>query len=65
MALHCNGNLEEAAGVLAAAGPLDAAGRERWRQAQGRLNAPKPFDPQAGAAELEQLLAGISHEAVA
>lgn len=58
IALHCNGDLAEAASVAAAAPALEGLRRERAEAALGRLPAePAAFEPVEAWAELEGLLA--------
>jgi beta-N-acetylhexosaminidase len=59
LALHCNGDPTEMAGVLEAAGALEGASAARAADALARLRIPAAFDPEAGAARLAALLAAV------
>lgn len=54
--LHCNGDPEEMADVVAAAGQMSAAAAQRAEAALRRRSDPAPVDPGALDAELAQLL---------
>jgi beta-N-acetylhexosaminidase len=58
IALHCNGNRDEAARVVAAAGPLAGAAAARAAAALARRTGPDGSDPDALDAELAALSAG-------
>ncbi len=59
IALHCNGDLEEAGQVAEATPPLSGVAAERAERALARLKAaPSAFDPVDAASELEALLGG-------
>lgn len=56
VALHCNGDLDEARAVAAVAGPMTDAARRRWAAARARLHSPDALDPDAARARLDELL---------
>lgn len=58
LALHCNGDMKEMKAVVAAARPLDAAGRRRLDRAEARRQAPRAFDRAALEARFRELMAG-------
>lgn len=60
IALHCNGNLEEARAVTGAAGPLSDAALGRWRRALDRLPPLIEIDVNAARRRFEGLLATIA-----
>ena len=55
IALHCNGVIAEARQVAAAAPVLSGAAKVRAEAALARLSSPRPFDREAGLAELTRL----------
>ncbi len=59
LALHCNGRYAEVADVLAAAGPLEGAARDRALRALGQLRPPRPIDRAAAEDRLGALLAAV------
>ena len=59
LALHCNGRYAELADVLAAAGPLEGAARDRALRALGQLRPPRPIDRAAAEDRLGALLAAV------
>lgn len=60
VALHCNGDLDEARGVAAVAGPMSDAAYSRWTAAKARMHAPDALDPDAARARLGELLDGMA-----
>jgi beta-N-acetylhexosaminidase len=58
VALHCNGNLAEAAEVAEAAGPLKGKALRRARAALKARRKPQPFDRRRALADLESLVSG-------
>ncbi|MBV9637494.1 MAG: beta-N-acetylhexosaminidase [Methylobacteriaceae bacterium] len=67
IALHCNGNLVEAAEVAAVVPPLAGRARERAEAALARIGEAKPFDPVEARARLDDALAdvGRAHQSAA
>lgn len=61
IALHCNGNREEMAGVVAAAGTLSGLAKTRAEAALAGRRAPSAIDSSALAAELGALLETSAH----
>ena len=59
LALHCNGRYPETVDVLAAAGPLEGAARDRAERALRRRQLAEPLDRSAAEARLEALLATV------
>lgn len=60
MALHCNGDLAEAAAVASASPWLAGAALERAARALAALSAPDPFDPVDAARRLDAALAAAA-----
>jgi beta-N-acetylhexosaminidase len=58
MLLHCNGVLEEAEEVAAAAGPLTSKAMRRAKLALKAKRKPLPYDKKAALKDLEAILAG-------
>jgi beta-N-acetylhexosaminidase len=56
--LHCNGRMDEMAPVMAAVPALSDAALTRLERGAQLLHAPDTFEPTAGAARLEALMAG-------
>lgn len=56
VALHCNGNLDEARAVTDASGMMSDAAWTRWTAAKARLHPPEEFDVDEGRARLAELL---------
>ncbi len=53
--LHCNGKLDEARAVAAAARPLERHSERRARSALDQLSAPEPLDLEAARARLDAM----------
>jgi beta-N-acetylhexosaminidase len=60
MILHCNGKLDEMHLVAGEAPELSGEALKRARQALASRKPPQAFDRQAGRAELDRLIAGIT-----
>ncbi len=58
LALHCNGNPAEMAGVAAAVAAVTPEARRRLDRAEARRHAPAPLDRRAAEARLDALLGG-------
>lgn len=58
--LHCNGKMEEMREVAEEAKPLEGQALKRAQAALSHLVEPKAFEPEAAAARLGELLAGVS-----
>jgi beta-N-acetylhexosaminidase len=56
--LHCNGSREEMDAVLGATPRLEGEALARAKRAEAARGEPQPFDPKAGQARLDALLAG-------
>jgi len=54
--LHCNGKMDEMKQVAGESKPLDDVHLKRAEAALARLSPPDPFDAQAGAVRLDELL---------
>lgn len=57
--LHCNGKLDEAEAVAAAARPFGGLAEARANAALGRVGPPQPFDAGQARARLAELLDGV------
>ncbi len=60
VALHCNGNMDEAREVAAVAPTLAGETARRVARARAAMRAPRDFDPVDAAAELDRRLATIA-----
>ena len=60
VALHCNGDMEEAQEVAAVSPLLAGAAARRVARARAAVRAPQNFDPVDAAAELDRRLAAIA-----
>jgi beta-N-acetylhexosaminidase len=58
LALHCNGDPDEMAGIAEAVGPMSEDGQARLAHALARHHTPEPIDAAALLGELEALMAG-------
>ncbi|HXZ15507.1 MAG TPA: beta-N-acetylhexosaminidase [Roseiarcus sp.] len=59
IALHCNGNLDEARAVASASPPFAGASLQRAEDALAARRSPEPFDVEAARAELAALQARL------